>query len=275
MAGPYICCVTPHNRLEPETIRAVFTQVYTGHIDHHFTRYNPDPVPGHNIVAAYKRLQAVFLAEPKYSHMFILENDIIPPPDALERLLAVDADITYAVYCFRRGTPVVNITHIDTTNTLTDNAAEWRRDFERGAVVPCTGLGFGCTLIRRHVLERFEMRSRFGGGDADTELAKDARAAGLVQRAHLGVVCGHKRPDGCVLWPTATRPFYRKVGVSAPRLAEVRALVAFGVWDEKGAPHILRPGPDTLKIDYEIAASMVAVGQAAYVTPVLNDVANP
>lgn len=269
-----VLCVTPHNRLEPECVRSIFTQTYSGSIDHHFTRHNPDPVPGMNIVAAYQRLQAIFLAGP-WSHLWIVENDLIVPPDALDKLLVMSADIAYGTYCFRRGTPVVNVMHRDTTDPLTGDPAAWRRLFTAGTVVDCAGLGFGCTLIARSVLERFEMRTRIGGGDVDTELARDVKAAGLVQRAHLGVVCGHIRPDRVTLWPAAERPFYRKVGVDKPILATIRALVSFGHWDENGVPTIVGQG-ETGVLDYELAANMVARGQVEYVgeppKPVFRDI---
>lgn len=269
----HVLVATPHNRLEQGTIQAIFTQTYMGPLDHHFTRHNPDPVPGLNIVAAYKRLRAVFLAG-AYTHLWIVENDILPPPDALDKLLAVGADMAFGTYCFRRGSPVVNVMHLDTTNTMTDDAARWKREFTRGAVVACTGLGFGCTLIARHVLERFEMRTQGGGGDADTWLARDAVAAGLDLRAHLGVVCGHIRPDGVTLWPTASKPFYRKVGPETPVLATVRALESFGHWDERGCPTILEKG-ETGVIDAELAANMAARGQVEYVgdAPQFKDIA--
>lgn len=254
-----VLCVTPHNRLEPDTLQAIFTQTYAGSIDHHLTRHNPELVPGMNIVAAYQRLRALFLAGP-YTDLWIVENDIIPPPDALEKLLAVEADMVYGVYCFRRGTPVVNVMRHDTTDPLTNEAGYWRAAFEAGRVVECAGLGFGCTLIRRPVLERFEMRTRIGGGDTDTELARDVKAAGLVQRAHLGVVCGHIRPNHETLWPTAKPPFYRKVGVAVPQLVRVRAVVSFAHWDENGVPTVVDKGQTGL-LDKELAAAMHARGQ--------------
>lgn len=267
----------PHNRLEPGTIHAIFTLGYTGALDTFFTCRNPNPVPGLNIIAAYQRIRAVFLADPEYTHLFIVENDILPPPDALAQLLAVEADIAFGVYCFRRGTPVVNIMHKDTTNPLTAEPAQWKRAFTAGAVVPCTGLGFGCTLIRRHVLERFPFRTSGGGGDADTWLARDAVKAGLTLKAHLGVVCGHIRPDGVVLWPTAERPFYRKVGVDVPHLVEVRAVVSFAHFNEHGLPTALLAG-ESGQVEYELATNLVGRGQAEWVgappaPPVFKDIA--
>lgn len=259
---PNVLFATPHNRLQPETIRAVFTQTYTGHRDHFFTCRNEIPAPGENIIAAYQRIQAVFRAEPAYTHLFIVENDLIIPPDALERLLAVEADISYGTYCFRRGSPVVNVMHKDTTDPLTGYPELWAKAW--GRVTDCAGLGFGCTLIRRHVLQRFDLRSDYGGGDADTCLAQDAKKAGLTQRADLGLLCGHITPNDTVLWPAARRPFYIRRGENKPNLATVCAILPVAVWDENKVPLVLRPGQEG-RIDAELAQNMVARGQVRYV----------
>lgn len=258
-----ILCVTPCVKLGPDTIRSIFTQTYVGSIDHHFTRHNDPKLVGLNIVAAYVRLRAIFLAG-DWTHLWIVEDDLIVPPDALDKLLAVGSDIAYAPYCFRRGTPVVNIMRVSTTGPMTDQPAEWKRDFKAGRVVECTGLGFGCTLIQRHVIERFEMHSRSGGGDADTCLAQDAAAAGMTQRADLSVVCGHMRPDGTTLWPAAEKPFYRKVGVSIPKLAKFKALEGLGYWNEFGVPSLFEIG-QTGELDAELVESLAARGQVEIV----------
>lgn len=258
-----ILCVTPCVKLGPDTLRSIFTQTYTGSIDHHFSRHNPLKVPPHNIVAAYQRLRPLFLAG-DWTHMWIVEDDILPPPAALDKLLAVEADIAYGCYCFRKGTPVVNVMRASTDDPLTNEPARWAKEFNGGRVIDCTGLGFGCTLIRRHVLERFELRTQGGGGDADTWLARDAVAAGLTQRADLSVVCGHMKPDGTTLWPAADKPFYRKVGVSVPKLAKFRALEGLGYWDELGIPAIFEKG-QTGELDRELVEGLVARGQAELV----------
>jgi hypothetical protein len=257
----HVLTATPCNRLEPETIRALFTQTYAESLSQVFMRDNPEPVPSQNILRAYRRLREVFLAGP-YDALWIVENDVIPPPDALAKLLAVPADIVYGVYLFRRGTPVINVMHPHTRNSITDNPTAWAIGLRAGAVVDCGGLGFGCTLIRRPVLERLDFRTLDAGGDADSCLAVDAPLHGFSQAAHLGVVCGHKRPDGVTLWPAGARPFFVAVGVSTPRLVQVHALRAFADFGT-GAPVLYMPG-DSAAIDFELAASLQGAGVIEY-----------
>jgi hypothetical protein len=211
-----------------------------------------------NIIRAYRRLREIFLAGP-YDVLWIVENDVIPPPDALEKMLAVDADIVYAPYCFRRGPTTLSVMQPGTRNPMTELGKSWARRFAAGEVVDSGGLGFGCTLIRRPVLERLEFRSEGGGGDADSCLAVDAPRAGFTQKTHLGVPCGHKRPDGVCLWPQAAPPYYMRVGVSVPRTRQIRALRAFVAFGEHGEQLLVRPG-EIAVVDFELADSLAPVG---------------
>ena len=59
-------------------------------------------------------------------------------------------------------------------------------------VAPVDGVGSGCTLIMRDVLERIPFRAGVEDRDApDLPFAKDCVKAGIKQMAHFGVLCGH------------------------------------------------------------------------------------
>lgn len=251
---------TPTNRLEPEALTALMDQTYRGPLDRMITRDNPETVNVHqNIAYNYRKAQRIFLAE-GYDALFIVESDVIIPPDALERLLAIDCDIAYGVYCFRRGMPVLNITHPTTYQTFSGHLKEWKEHF--GQVIECSGLGFGCTVIHRNVLERHELHSDDGGGNADTVLAKWARANGVRQMADTAVLCGHKRPDGVTLWPGRERT--RREGVSRPILRAVRSVIPFSGWTADNVLYIARPGDAPRWIEEETAALLVGAGMAEY-----------
>jgi hypothetical protein len=69
------------------------------------------------------------------------------------------------------------------------------------------GVGFGCTLIRRDVLEAVSFRLpddvARGGACTDWMFAGDLAARGVHQVCHFGVVCGHiaMEPSARVIWP--------------------------------------------------------------------------
>jgi hypothetical protein len=250
---------TPCERLEPETLAAIFALHYDGPLDRMFTHDNPDRVQIYeNIIYNYRKAQRIFLAE-QYDALLIVENDIIPPPDALEKLLAVEADIAYGVYALRRGIPQLNVRHPQTHKAWSQHKAEWREKF--GQVIDIAGIGFGCTLIHRNVLETLELRAT-NGGDGDTQLANDARAYGFTQKADTTVLCGHKRPDGVILWPGLGH--IRQEGISRPPMCDVRALTKFSGWDESNHLYIAQPG-ERRRVRVEMAQELVSVGMAEYV----------
>jgi hypothetical protein len=133
---------------------------------------------------------------------------MIVPEDALVKLLEVNAGIVYGVYMFRHSRPIFNILRVVRMNAgWPDMSISFFPEIvakgKREGVIDCTGSGFGCTLIRRDVLEKIEMRRSEVGGhpSADMPLAADCMRNGIIQKAHFGVICGHIKPDGKVLWP--------------------------------------------------------------------------
>jgi len=253
-----VLTVTPTVKLGMDTLHALYGQTYAGPNDHMQTFDNPERVAGQNIIYNYRKLQAVFLSG-GYDALWVVEDDVLPPPTALEQLLAVGADIAYGVYCFRRGIPVINIMHPRTRDPMAGQGAAWARLVEQGAIVDCNGLGLGCTLIQRHVLERFPFRTETGGGDVDTCLANDAAAAGLTQKAHLGVLCGHRDSLTSVLWPTTRRPYWERRGPKTPRTQRVRILRPVALFEEAYGQRIGYPG-DELVVEQELAQSLAPVG---------------
>lgn len=212
---------TPVYRLEPETVEAIFALEWDGPISYLFQRDNPhqgddERVTGvRNHLHQYQRGREMFL-QGRYDAMLVVESDVIPPPFALQRLAALDADVAYGVYMFRvhdynsNAKPVVNLKHVyqQPAGQRARNTGEslsvkrlWppKRD-----VMDVSGAGFGCTLIKRHVLEELEFRTLQTlppRVHCDEYFTTDAWRAGYSMKADTRVICGHKTPEGEVLWP--------------------------------------------------------------------------
>lgn len=205
---------TPIYRLEPETVAAIFALEWDGPISYLFQRDNPLPGTERHIGVAnhrhqYQRGREVFL-QGRYDAMLVVESDIIPPPCALQRLAALECDVAYGVYVFRRNN-VINVFERypqparnpgESLSLHPQKLAKALRD----GVTPCSGAGLGCTLIRRHVLERFEFRTLSPEMKpqvhCDTWFTHDVYGAGMSMLADMTVVCGHKDETGVVLWPS-------------------------------------------------------------------------
>jgi len=83
-------------------------------------------------------------------YLFFLDSDVIPPADAVLRLLAHNQPITSGVY-FRRspphGIPVMLKRH-------KTGAVEWVKSLPPSGLMEVDLVGAGCMLIRRDVLEK-------------------------------------------------------------------------------------------------------------------------
>jgi len=140
-----------------------------------------------------------------YDAMLCAESDMIIPPDALEKLAALDTDIAYGLYCWRKtrhqwnAYPKVEFLE---GQSISANPEVARDCF--GKVIPVQGIGQGCTLIHRRVLEAFDLRTTARRG-CDHCMATDAQEFGFRQLCDLSVICGHI--DGNqIIWPDASTP---------------------------------------------------------------------
>lgn len=203
----------PVYRLEPETVDAIFALEWDGPITYHFQKDNPLTFPTEretgvrNHMHQYKRGRDMFLRG-DYDAMLIIESDIIPPPDALKRLAAIDADLAYGAYVFRQS-PVVNIMEyyyegaLNVGESLTVRGL-WE-DAKKKGVINCSGAGFGCVLIKRHVLEAVDFRvSELPSVrvHCDSWFTCDVYAKGYTMKADAMVHCGHRGEDGVIVWPS-------------------------------------------------------------------------
>lgn len=142
-----------------------------------------------------------------YDALFLVEADMIIPPDALSKLVALDVPVAYGLYVMRYAPyhwlafTRLSGYEVEFVGEQPELAAQWF-----GNVVITQGAGMGCTLIRRDVLETLAFRNDPLGVVADDwTFALDCIAYGVPQVHHCGVVCGHI-DGGVVLWPDVDAP---------------------------------------------------------------------
>jgi len=195
------------DQLRPQTRASIEGQQTT--IEYEWEIGYHNPFPGNkiaNVIAQYQRARAIFLAS-GHDAMLTVEDDMIIPPNALQSLHDSDGGVVYGVYLFRHGTPTLSAwRYIDrrrmgTTLSMYPHETEVYR--QRGWA-KVSGVGWGCTLIRREVLGRIAFRSKDKGDAGDVGFAGDCIAAGIEQIARFDVLCGHICEDGEVLWPFQT-----------------------------------------------------------------------
>lgn len=198
----------PH--LWGRTVQSIFRLDWPEPLDWlFFANDNPLEDGYENVLHNYTRARAKAL-EGGYDYLLTVESDMIIPPDTIGKLLDCGADVAYGLYVFRHGrrtwsayTEVAVKSGVSLSQTPSEAKALW------GKVVDVAGVGLGCTLISRKVLEEIPFRLGENHKSAnDWQLALDLQEGGYTQRAHLGVVCGHQTatPWPQIIWPDPDTP---------------------------------------------------------------------
>lgn len=171
-----------------------------------------------NLLIKHNRMRDDVLAG-DYDALMTIEADVIVPPAALTKLLAVNADIACGLYVSRSSRIWLCIPQIDGYKGNALNADPAAAKAAWGTVIKSEGAGFGCTLIHRRVLEQISFRDDKRRKFADDwQFALDCKEAGFRMAHDLSVVCGHIIHTGGVLWPDPDVPAMHRVeGLDEPQ----------------------------------------------------------
>lgn len=192
--------------LYPRALESIFQLRWEGRLDHWLPNGGDDP---NQPVASCgrKNVEAQRLAMlADYDALLIADHDMILPDDALLKLAATGAPIAYGLYVLRHARDgyrwnAATMVAERTWQSVSEDKDYARRHF--GQIIPVTGMGFGCTLIRREVLAAVPFRW-YGHACTDWALALDAQAQGFAQVCDTSVVCGHIDVDAGgerAFWP--------------------------------------------------------------------------
>jgi hypothetical protein len=139
-----------------------------------------------------------------YEKVWICESDTIPPRDALQKLLDVNAPVVTGLYILRHGAFVPNLFRFEESELFAGrmggNIGIEGMKQRWGEIFRVSGGCTGCIVIDRSVLEGFSFL-RNDDAAPDMGLMEHCCKEGIKQIARLDVVCGHKRPDGVIIWP--------------------------------------------------------------------------
>lgn len=198
----------------------------------------------HNIAHNFNKARK-WVLDNGYDYLFTIESDMIIPPDALSKLLDVcenqGADVAYGLYVFRNSSTWSAWTELDMNHGRSIRKDEAAAKAAWGTVIDVAGVGTGCTLIKREVLEALPFRTDEMNPDVhhDWVFAHDLQQHGFKQKCDMSVVCGHisMKPLPRIIWPDPDAPrLYRnefldkiKVNERGEWMVEIGALGEFGI----------------------------------------------
>lgn len=245
-----IATPTYGDRLLPACVESVQAQTIAH--EHLILREQRYPPPDLRNVAEHYRHAWQHALAGDYTALLTLEHDmVLPDAEAVQRMVDTPGDIVFAPYVFRHGSHALNLTQRigqpgkpgDSLTGLPDVLAQ----LDAQGYGSVGGLGWGCTLIRRHVLARVHLRVCSRDNAGDPEFAVDAMAAGFTLTARMDAACWHVE-EGVWLHPTLGV----RHGVS------VRALRKF--WCKLAGRHVRMCAGQLFETDRQMAATLAAKG---------------
>lgn len=201
MARVLIFTPTYGGLLQPETVKSIKALEYDGD----WVLSDENPYPGRdmrNCGHQFAKGRELALAG-GYDGLLTVEHDMIIPPDAPSLLWTTDAPVVYGCYQFRHGMAVINLFQklpVPAVGQSLSHYPDELRAARAAGQVEVSGCGFGCTLIRRDVLERVPFQ--VGQSAPDMPFAQDCVRLGIRQMGRTDVLCGHIDTDKqTTLWP--------------------------------------------------------------------------
>ena len=163
----------------------------------------------HSRIARSNNLIVEYLLKSNCEYLFMLECDIFPPLDVIERLLKINKKVTAGLYFSKIGN--------ETLMVLGENNILFGKDhnvidikiytpeksflFCDGTVKKAHQVGNGCMLIHRSVFDgykiRFRQRADYTGVEAyaDSLFNLDLWLAGIPIYADTSIICNHFNSD--------------------------------------------------------------------------------
>lgn len=183
-------------QMRPETSASILAQQVDGHFDFRVGLHNPFPIGDHqNVLAQYQEIQREFL-EGEWDALLTIEHDHrLPDPGAIQRLYDTPGDIVYGPYPLRHVQVVISAwQYLAGSHNLGMPLTNYPRELEQAkaaGVWRVSGVGMGCTLFRRHVMEVCPFHGDGRQYCPDIPIAQDAARLGFESYANFTVLVDH------------------------------------------------------------------------------------
>jgi len=170
------------------------------------------------------------------THLFMVDDDVLIPEDAIEILASMDAGITAGCYAgvklaYKSGPILIPYVMVQVDH-------RWMSNWFDG-IVECDAVGGGCMMIRRDVLDAvgfpwFRWPQSLENGDVfhfsdDIDFCNRARENGFSIKAHGNVRCSHiTLVDVAMMIPPVGNPAFDATWRGPKSVAEQEAWPGYG-----------------------------------------------
>ncbi|MGE5193880.1 MAG: hypothetical protein ACM3U2_15400, partial [Deltaproteobacteria bacterium] len=264
---------TNEDAIRPEVERAIKEQVGID-FDWHVTTDNPYPIYDENdrrhktsyrnVLHQYQQARLYFL-QGHWDALLTVEHDnVLPDPEAAKRMAETPGDVVYAPYLLRHGQKMLNTFQYINDRNLGMSLSNYRPELSRARqeiVHRISGAGFGCTLIRRHVLEAIEFTGtvpRDQNWCPDLRFAEDCLKKRFISNGRFDVPVLHW--DGQTCW----HPFQN-------RRNSVAKYIAVETMNAMAAGRFIRLAQgQEIELTDEEAQELMRMGAVARITEALS-----
>jgi len=154
-----------------------------------------------------RNMAATLTVQQKFDYLFFLDDDVVPTPDSLKQLIALDADIAAGAVIIR-GYPFDYMTfkYVDKEKTrlIADS------DYEDGeTVVDRDAVGFSLCLIKRELLEQIPSPYFITGENHTEDVYFCLKARDYVPSCTIKV--DTLLSPGHILWPEVLSRYNKKL----------------------------------------------------------------
>jgi hypothetical protein len=198
-------CMT--HRLSERVVGALANQTGVEFFDTHFTNDNPHLYEERgqykNMMLNWQKMERL-VKFGDYDKVWMVEDDTIPPRDALKRLLESNALVVSGLYASRYEP------YRPSAYKRKGEPFSWEELKEVwGKEIEVAGNGTGCMLIDRGVFDSYSIdmagyesgEHGYSSYQIDALFSNYCVRTGIKHIARLDVLCGHVKSNGDILWP--------------------------------------------------------------------------
>ncbi len=191
--------------MRPECRATMEAQRIDGELEWVVSTDNPYPIGDmRNVLHQFQKARQMAL-DGGFDALLTFEHDHqLPMTDSVQRLVDTEGDVIYGVYVLRHGKRLFSAWKYDNDRNVGMSLSNYPRELvlaRKAGAWRVSGIGMGCTLFRRHVLEAIPFRDEGMPCAPDLPFADDALHAHYVSMARFDVPVGHYCGDGVWLWP--------------------------------------------------------------------------